>query len=323
MNNILCYIKDKKALMILVLSSIAIFNVILYLYQVYIDVMIYASVLVLFILIVYCTFDFYRYNQLMKRINVDSLVELSHLPSEINELDRTYRHLLEECFRSMDEFKRNQESSYYDLLDYYTLWVHQIKTPISALKLMLQSDELSSEYKLQLLKIEQYVDMALQYIRMNAIGADLRIESCLIETIINENIKKQASFFIYKKIKVDCFDLNDTVLTDEKWFSFVVEQVLSNALKYTKEGTITIYTKDHKLYIEDTGIGIKEEDLPRLFEKGFTGYNGRIDKKASGLGLYLCHEVLNKLGHKINIESHVGKGTIVSIDYYRDIREVE
>ena len=104
-------------------------------------------------------------------------------------------------------------------------------------------------------------------------------------------------------------------MTDEKWLSFVIEQILSNALKYTREGSVTIYVREPKtLCIEDTGIGIAKSDLPRVFEKGYTGYNGRTDKRASGLGLYLCRRICDSLGAKINISSEVRRGTLVSVD---------
>ena len=126
-----------------------------------------------------------------------------------------------------------------------------------------------------------------------------------------------------KKLKLDLEPIDCEILTDEKWISFVIEQIISNALKYTKEGSIHIYERNQVLYIEDTGIGIKEEDLPRVFERGFTGYNGRLDKKASGLGLYLCYQIVKNLGYCIAIKSELGKGTIVSIDFHVDELKVE
>ena len=137
-----------------------------------------------------------------------------------------------------------------------------------------------------------------------------------LDDIVKQAIRKYAKSFIRKKIRLNYKDLNFNVLTDEKWLVFVVEQLLSNALKYTNEGHISIYLDDHlpnTLVIADTGIGIEQEDLPRVFEKGFTGYIGRTDKKSTGIGLYLCKQILNKLSHTITIESQVGKGTKVKI----------
>ena len=195
-----------------------------------------------------------------------------------------------------------------------TLWVHQIKTPIAGLRLLIQSGDLSPRLlSMQILRIEQYVDMMMYYVKMGHMNQDLKIGHYKIGDIVNGVVKKQSLFFIHKKISLNLEELDEEIVTDEKWTSFIIEQILSNALKYTKEGSIRIYMKGYTLYIEDTGIGIKKEDLPRVFEKGFTGTNGRIDKKASGLGLYLVKNICDTLGYPIHIESEVNKGTTVSI----------
>ena len=155
--------------------------------------------------------------------------------------------------------------------------------------------------------------MALHYMKLEQISSYLRIKRYDFNELIQDVIKKQATFFIQKKLtlKIDPIDLQ--VLTDAKWLSFVLEQILSNALKYTKTGGIHIFVEDEVLYIEDTGIGIKQEDLPRLFEKGFTGYNGHEHQKATGLGLYMAKKVLNNLELDINIESQIDQGTQVYV----------
>ena len=201
------------------------------------------------------------------------------------------------------------------MIDYYTKWVHQIKTPIAGLKLIIQNDYPDEKMLVELLKIEQYVNMALQYVRLDHIHHDLSFQKVSLDELVSQEIKKQSLFFFQKNLKVD-YQIKDLqILTDEKWSGFVIEQVLSNALKYTKEGSISFYNEGEKLYIKDSGIGIKESDLPRVFEKGFTGFQGRNDKKASGLGLYLCKNIFNQLGHLISIESKVGQGTTVCLDF--------
>ena len=136
-----------------------------------------------------------------------------------------------------------------------------------------------------------------------------------LDNIIRQAVRKYAPLFIRKKISLDFQPTTYKVLTDEKWLVFVIEQLLSNAIKYTNKGKISIYSLENKkLVIEDTGIGISKEDIPRIFDKGFTGYNGRTDKKATGLGLYLCKNILDKLSHKISIESEVGVKTKVILD---------
>ena len=157
--------------------------------------------------------------------------------------------------------------------------------------------------------------MVLSYIRLGSNENDFVIKEYDLDNIVRQAIRKYAPLFIRKKINLDFQPTTYKVLTDEKWLVFVIEQLLSNAIKYTNKGKISIYPlEDKKLVIEDTGIGISKEDIPRIFDKGFTGYNGRTDKKATGLGLYLCKNILDKLSHKISIESEVGVKTKVILD---------
>lgn len=212
------------------------------------------------------------------------------------------------------------------MLDYYSLWVHQIKTPIAAMRILLQAaEEISfekrTELEMELFKIEQYVEMALSYIRLGNMASDLKLQWYPMDEIIKPAVKKYSKLFILKKIKLKYEPIENKILTDEKWLGLVVEQILSNALKYTNEGTISIYLgpkKENVLVIEDTGIGIWQEDLPRVFEKGFTGYNGRTDKKSTGIGLYLCKSIVDKLNHRIYISSEVSKGTKIFLNLNRD-----
>ena len=169
--------------------------------------------------------------------------------------------------------------------------------------------------KQHLFKIEQYVEMVLSYIRLDNSENDFVIKEYNLDDIVRQAIRKYAPLFIRKKISLDFQNTNYKVLTDEKWLVFVIEQLLSNAIKYTNKGKISIYPLENKkMVIEDNGIGISPEDIPRIFDKGFTGYNGRADKKATGLGLYLCKNILDKLSHKISIESEIGVGTKVILD---------
>ena len=205
---------------------------------------------------------------------------------------------------------------YQDMLDYYTLWAHQIKTPIAAMRLTLQQEDSASARQLlqELARAEQYVEMVMAYLRLTG-GSDFVLRECDLDTVVRSAVRRFAGEFIGRKLKLCYEPLHAACVTDEKWLRFVVEQVLSNALKYTRAGTITIAMEAPKtLVIRDTGIGIAPEDLPRIFEKGYTGYNGRIDQKASGLGLYLCRAVCKKLGHRITAESVPDCGTSVRID---------
>ena len=207
--------------------------------------------------------------------------------------------------------------------DFFALWAHQIKTPIAAMRLLLQNEEVDAgECRQELFRIESYVEMALNYLRFEGMSGDMLLEECQLENMVKQVVKKYSTIFIHQHLSVELENLEGNILTDEKWFCFVLEQVLSNALKYTKKGGIKIFARDvdgaREIVLRDTGVGIRSEDLPRVFEKGYTGYNGRMDKKASGLGLYLCKGVCDKLGHKISIQSEENKGTDVIITIYQD-----
>ena len=224
---------------------------------------------------------------------------------------------------SEDEDTRKRWQHYQENEDFFALWAHQIKTPIAALTVLLQEEDLDiAASRQELLKIEGYVEMALGYTRYENMGNDLVLESQPLDQLVKNVVKKYSTMFIYKHLSVQLDHLEYHVLTDEKWFSFVLEQILSNALKYTAQGGIHIYGEEDLdglcVIVQDTGIGIRKEDLPRVFEKGFTGYNGRVDQKASGLGLYLCKGICTKLGHRLSIESELEKGTRVMIRLQQD-----
>jgi signal transduction histidine kinase len=185
------------------------------------------------------------------------------------------------------------------------------------MRLILQSEETRQYHELQeqLFKIEQYVEMVMAYLRVGSNSTDFLLKEYDMEDMVKQSVRKYAPMFIRKKISVKLGNLKYRVLTDEKWLCFAIEQILSNAIKYTNEGYILIDSENETtLVIKDTGIGIAREDLPRICEKGFTGYNGRVDKRASGIGLYLTKQILTKLGHRISFESEIGKGTTVRIE---------
>lgn len=245
-------------------------------------------------------------------------VLLEKLPNPKDLLESSYQEMLLRIEEEKVHLVSKADEEKTDLLDYYTLWVHQIKTPIAAMHLLLETGEFAgkTDINMELFQIEQYVEMVLQSLRLISNTSDFVLKRYQLEDIVRQAVRKHAKVFIGKKLSLDFQEFSCEVLTDEKWLLFVVEQILSNALKYTKTGTISIYLdeKDEKtLVIEDTGIGIYPEDLPRVCEKGFTGYNGRNDKKSTGIGLYLCKQILDKMSHKIKIESEVGKGTKVKI----------
>lgn len=205
-----------------------------------------------------------------------------------------------------------------DLLDYYTLWVHQIKTPIAASQLLVaevDDRQLKQQLEQEIFKIDSYTNLVLQYLRLESFHDDLVLKKVQIEDLVKEIIRKYALFFIQKGLNVNLHDLDKEIVTDQKWLLVVIEQIISNSLKYTKEGGLEIYMDGQELCIKDTGIGIKNSDVLRVFERGFSGYNGRLTQQSSGLGLYLSKKISEELGHQIRIESEVGTGTTVRIQF--------
>ena len=239
------------------------------------------------------------------------------LPAAQSPQEQAYQALLLALHADRQKLKSNMNARYHDMTEYYTVWAHQIKTPIAAIRLALQNEDtpLSRRLTGEVGRVEQYVQMALTYLRLGSDSSDYVIRSCALDDIVRPAVRRFAGEFIQRRIQLNYQMLNCTVITDEKWLGFVVEQVLSNALKYTPQGRVSIYMEpEGVLCIRDTGIGIAPEDLPRVFEKGYTGYNGRSHRKASGLGLYLCREILTRLGHSVSAESQVDHGTTIRID---------
>ena len=225
---------------------------------------------------------------------------------------------LEEREAELYQKKSDAENRYNDLVDYYTLWVHQIKTPIAASKLLVREvadRQLKQQLEQEIFKIDSYTNLVLQYLRLESFHDDLVLKKENIEDLVKEVIRKYAIFFIQKSLSINMHDLDRSIVTDKKWLLVVIEQILSNSLKYTNSGGIEIYMEDQELCIKDTGIGIKNSDVLRVFERGFSGYNGRMTQQSSGLGLYLTQKISQELGHQIRIESELGQGTTVRIKF--------
>lgn len=240
--------------------------------------------------------------------------------------DEDYQQIIHLIGEEHFFYRTEMTRKYSDMIDYYTAWAHQIKTPIASMRLNLQNEDsaLSRKLSTDLFRVEQYVEMVLTFLRLNSESTDYVIKEYDLDSIIKYAVKKFAGKFITRKIRLEYEPVNTTVITDEKWLSFVIEQIISNALKYTPSGSITItLEQEKKLCIRDTGIGIASEDLPRIFENGFTGYNGREDKKASGIGLYLCKRICSNLGHEIKAESKLDEGTMIIVDLAQKKLKVE
>ena len=269
---------------------------------------------------------FWRKHKILRKMGEAIFVTAEDLPETTTLIEEDYQHLIQRLVRENRQRQAAADSMLEDLTSYYTLWVHQIKTPIAAMDLLLQAGpDRATEMEIELQKIAQYVDMVLQYLRLDSTAKDLVLQRCQLDAVVRQTVRKYAKLFILKKIQLVFQETKWEVLSDEKWLCFLLEQLLSNALKYTPEGgKISIFLEgETNLVIADTGIGIAPEDLPRVFEKGFTGNNGRMDKKATGIGLYLCRRVTNLLGHTISIASEPGVGTQVRLGLGRPQFDIE
>lgn len=317
-----------KSFLLFALFSI-IFSIIFSLYDLYIESIFYSALLCFCIGVVFVAVDFIRYynrHKLLTQLQLKAILSIDEIPVPNNLIEQDYSELIQVIHNEKIRIISQLDNSKSEMVDYYTMWAHQIKTPIAAMQLMLQSQhsEDNNVLSTELFKIEQYVEMVLSYLRLDSNSTDFVFKKYSLDSIVKQAVRKYASLFIRKKISLDLDRLDYLVLTDEKWLLFVIEQVLSNALKYTNKGKISISVQAtdecQTLIIEDTGIGITDEDLPRICDKGFTGYNGRTDKKATGIGLYLCKRILTKLSHTIRIQSKVGKGTTVMIGLNSSIK---
>lgn len=241
----------------------------------------------------------------------------NEIPASSDPIEKDYQEIIRKLKEEEAYSRQKTTSDYNNMVEYYTVWAHQIKTPIASMRLQIQSEDTESARKLMgdLNRIEAYVEMVLTFLRLDSDSTDYLIKEYDLDEIVRPAIRKFSREFILKKLKLEYEPLSFKTITDSKWLSFIVEQVISNAVKYTSEGSVRICMSEPGiLCIEDTGIGISDEDLPRIFENGYTGFNGREDKRASGIGLYLCKRISDNLGHKIYAESKVGEGTKIFLD---------
>lgn len=321
MRIIVDYLKSKIKLITVMIIVPLIFAAVFSLYNLQVEAVLYASLLSFTLIVIIAIIDFSNFNKkhkCLKALGESVTISIENIPEATSLIEEDYNGLIEALFKNRYILEAEYDEQKTDMINYYTLWVHQIKTPIAAMNLILQEDDTmeNRELQIQLFKIEQYVEMVLVFLRMGSDNTDYVFKEYDLQQVVKQSIRKYASMFIRKKINMNLKPIEVKVITDEKWLSFVIEQLISNAIKYTNEGgNISISAENNALIIEDTGIGIATEDLCRICEKGFTGYNGRKDKKASGIGLYLCKEIIKKLGHSIGFQSQPGKGTTVKIQF--------
>ena len=323
------YLKQKWKVFTVCAVFILIFAVSFFLYRLPVEAVAYPALLCAFLGVFLLTVDFLR----VKRKH-EELAQIKTITDAVSAVFPTddaiqsadYREIVWLICEEHAAYRTETNRKYADMIDYYTVWAHQIKTPIASMRLTLQNEDSALSRKLagDLLRIEQYEEMALNYLRLDSESTDYVFKEYDLDSIVRTAIKKFSSEFISRKLSLVYEPLNTNVVTDEKWLSFVIGQVLSNALKYTRSGSITISLVGEKtLRIRDTGIGIAPSDLPRIFENGYTGFNGRADKRASGIGLYLCRRICRNLGHTISADSVVDAGTTIDIDLSRTKLEIE
>lgn len=308
------YIRSRLPFYLLVIFNGIILILFAFLFEEAADVLYYSLTILTFVSIIMVAWDLFRSYQSYK---------LAYLYEEITPLSPLEFYLAQTLENARENQKNQTEEGckrYTDLMDYYTLWVHQIKTPIAASQLLVQDvtdRNIRSLLEREIFKIDAYVHLVLQYLRLENFHDDLQLKQVALEQLVKEVVRKYSLFFIQKGLTINLDDLDVKVISDEKWLLVIIEQILSNSLKYTKSGGIEIYFKDNTLYLKDSGIGIKDSDILRVFERGFSGYNGRLTQQSSGLGLYLSKKIADQLGHEISISSQVGQGTTVSIHFQK------
>ncbi len=314
--------KNRTAIFI-VFAVTAINLAVFLLYDILSEPFLYAAVLAFLLLAALLAADYFKEKKRQterERMLSAVLYEWRSLPEANTSAEEDYQKMIGFLGKELENQTARTAGERQDMLDYYTAWVHQIKTPIAVMRLQLSEDTpehhaLSAE----LTRIERYVDMVLQYVRIDSGSTDLVIRECKLDVPIREALRKQAEQFIGKRLALRYEPTDATVITDQKWLIFILDQILSNAVKYTSAGTVTVLFREGILTVSDTGAGIAPEDLPRIFEKGYTGMNGRLGQKSSGFGLYLAKKAADMLSISISAESTPGEGSAFSLDFRQDI----
>ena len=323
------FIKEKLLIITLLFFGIVTIEIFLLAYQVDSFIKIYIPIIILGLYFIAVLYEYFKkknfYNKLQKILEeLDEKYLITEIIENPNFIDgKILKNILEQINKSMLENVNTYKYLTEDYKEYIELWIHEIKLPIAASKMVIENNKntVTKSIDEELDKIENYTEQALFYARSNTVEKDYYIRKCYLKDIVNESIKKNKSILIQEKITMNIHDLNIEVHTDSKWIVFILNQIIQNSVKYKKqEGTteIELYAKQGKdnviLYIKDNGIGIKKSEISRIFEKGFTGTNGRLQNtKSTGIGLYLCKKLCDKLGIAIEVESNENKGTEIKL----------
>ena len=322
------FFKEKAITILLLLFGIITIEIFLMAYNVGMFIKIYIPLIIMGLYMISIIIEYFKRKKFYDNLlNMSEELDEKYLITEIiknpNFLEgKIFKNTLEQIDKSMLENVNKYKYMTEDYKEYIELWIHEIKIPISASKMVIENNKnaITKSIDEELDKVENYIEQALFYARSNTVEKDYYIRKVVLKEIVNESIKKNKSSLIQEKISIDIHDLDIEVNTDNKWIVFILNQIIQNSIKYRKKenSVIEIYANQGKenviLYIKDNGIGIKQGEITRVFEKGFTGTNGRLsNKKSTGIGLYLCKKLCNKLGIGIELNSVQNEGTEVKL----------
>ena len=331
--NFRLFFKEKAITILLLLFGIITIEIFLMAYNVGMFIKIYIPLIIMGLYITSIIIEYFKrkkfYDNLLKMLEeLDEKYLITEIIKTPNFLEgQIFKNSLEQIDKSMLENVNKYKYMTEDYKEYIELWIHEIKIPIATSKMVIENNKnaITKSIDEELDKVENYIEQALFYARSNTVEKDYYIRKVFLKEIINESIKKNKSSLIQEKISIDIHDLDIEVNTDNKWIVFILNQIIQNSIKYRKKenSVIEIYANQGKenviLYIKDNGIGIKQGEITRVFEKGFTGTNGRLsNKKSTGIGLYLCKKLCNKLGIGIELNSVQNEGTEVKLVFPKD-----
>ena len=327
------FFKEKAITILLLLFDIITIEIFLMAYNVGMFIKIYIPLIIMGLYMISIIIEYFKrkkfYDNLLKMLEeLDEKYLITEIIKNPNFLEgQILKNSLEQIDKSMLENVNKYKYMTEDYKEYIELWIHEIKIPIATSKMVIENNKnaITKSIDEELDKVENYIEQALFYARSNTVEKDYYIRKVVLKEIVNESIKKNKSSLIQEKISIDIHDLEIEVNTDNKWIVFILNQIIQNSIKYRKKenSVIEIYANQGKenviLYIKDNGIGIKQGEITRVFEKGFTGTNGRLsNKKSTGIGLYLCKKLCNKLGIGIELNSVQNEGTEVKLVFPKD-----
>lgn len=323
------YLKERFLFLVINLVLFTLLGMVLFMINIGLNIMLLIFCIWFFPLISYVILELRKLKKFYDEIEAvaDNLDRKYMITEVIKKPEFVEGKVLFQTLKSANKDMHENVNKYKDMQsgyrEYIETWAHEIKTPIASTRLIIDNNEnkITKNIGYEIKKVETYIDQILYYAKSNDAYKDYIIKKISLISMIREVVKNNSKDFINKKISVDIDNVDAFVYCDTKWLEFIINQIIGNSVKYCndKEGKITIYSTINAnniiLNIKDNGIGIVDCDINRVFEKGFTGENGRIYGKSTGIGLYLCNKLCNKLGLGLSLISKEGEGTIVSITF--------